>query len=251
MCHSLFVNSQQLAPCVAVFGISTEEEEVPFSSLPGGDLHSSEIQGLAELADHVHNGAGENGKCCMASAGSCYTHSTDNCKKERKRLREHNSDWSTRDSTVGGESHSLKRHYTYCFALSKNSSDVPSAQLFCMLAVKKAILMNTFDNSSLPAFEKRSVKNTDFILTQLSIDACHTTGLSFSKGYVLTSLHLLAGKRPCLRDPVWSASQCRGTHTGTAAVTGTTTSFDLPVRKAILTKISKKILRITEDKDTG
>lgn len=82
MCHSLFMNSQQLAPCVAVFGISTEEEESPFSPLPGGDLHSREIQGLAELAEHVHNTAGENGKCCMASAESCYMHSTDNCKKK-------------------------------------------------------------------------------------------------------------------------------------------------------------------------
>lgn len=82
MCHSLFMNSHQLAPCVAVFGISTEEEESPFSPFPGGDLHSREIQGLAELAEHVHNAVGENGKCCMASVGSCYKHSADNCKKK-------------------------------------------------------------------------------------------------------------------------------------------------------------------------
>lgn len=194
MCHSLFVNSHQLAPCVAVFGISTEKEESPFSSLPGDDLHSPEVQGLAELADHVHNGAGENGKCCMASVGSCYTHSTDNCKKERKKLREHKSGWSTQGSAVGTESHSLKRHYTYHFTFSKNSSDVPSAQLFCMLAMKKAILMNTFNNSSLPALEKGSVKNTDFILTQLSTNACHTTRLSFQ-----------LFKRVC---PVFSTSPC-------------------------------------------
>ena len=82
VCHSFFMNSHQLAPSVAVFGVSTEEEESPFSPLPGGDLHSREIQGLAELADHVHNTTGENGKCCMASVESCYIHSTDNCKKK-------------------------------------------------------------------------------------------------------------------------------------------------------------------------
>lgn len=95
MCHSLFMNSHQLAPCVAVFGISTEEEESPFSPLPGGDLHSREIQGLAELAEHVHNAAGENGKCCMASEESCYTHSTDNCKQKGR----------GRESTRGAEAH--------------------------------------------------------------------------------------------------------------------------------------------------
>lgn len=53
MCHSLFMNSHQLAPRVAVFGISTEEEESPFTPLSGGDLHSQETQGLAEPVEHV------------------------------------------------------------------------------------------------------------------------------------------------------------------------------------------------------
>lgn len=82
------MNSHQLAPCVAVFGISTEEEESPFSPLPGGDLHSRETQGLAEPVEHVHNAAAENGKCCVASVESCYMHRTDNCKKKKKKEEE-------------------------------------------------------------------------------------------------------------------------------------------------------------------
>lgn len=79
MCHSLFLNAHQLAPCVALSGISPEEEEEeesPSSPLPGGDLHSWERQGSAEPAEHVHKAAGEHRRCCMASAGSCYTELT-------------------------------------------------------------------------------------------------------------------------------------------------------------------------------
>lgn len=74
MCHSLFVNSHQLAPRVALLRMSPkEEEESPSSPFPGDDLHSWERQGLAESAELVHNTAGEHGKFCMALAESCHT----------------------------------------------------------------------------------------------------------------------------------------------------------------------------------
>lgn len=126
MCHSLFANSHQLAPCVAVFGISTEEEESPFSPLPGGDLHSREIQGLAELAEHVHHAAGENGKCCMALAESCYTHSTDNCKKKGR----------GRESTRRTEAQGV---VSWLVNVTLKEGGAPSARQVCMFTMRKAI----------------------------------------------------------------------------------------------------------------
>lgn len=74
ICCSLFMNLHQLAPYVALFGTSPEEEEQsPSSPLPGGDLHSWERQGLTEPAGHVVNAAGEHRQCCMASSESCDT----------------------------------------------------------------------------------------------------------------------------------------------------------------------------------
>lgn len=97
-CYNLSVNSHQLAPCVALFGISPEEEEEsPSSPLPGGDLHSWERQGLAEPAKRVHDAAGEHGKCCMASAESCYTALTTAGRKEEA--------WRAQGSAVPGEHH--------------------------------------------------------------------------------------------------------------------------------------------------
>jgi len=86
--------------------------------------------------------------------------------------------------------------------------------------MKKAILMNTFNNSKLPAFEKGSVKNTDFVLTQLSAGACYSTGLRPSKRVCpVFSTPPCWGRGHASTGAVWSVSQCRGTSIGAAAVT--------------------------------
>lgn len=143
MRHSLFMNLHQLAPCVDVFGISTGEEESPFSLFPGGDLHSQEIQGLAELSEHVCNAAGENGKCCMASVESCYVHGTDNCRKEERDQESSivaHCGWWTSPLWLKKAVHLLS-------ILSKDTSIAPAAPQFCMLTMKKAILKDTFNNT--------------------------------------------------------------------------------------------------------
>lgn len=229
MCHSLFMNSHQLAPCVAVFGISTEKEESPFSPLPGGDLHSREIQGLAALAEHVHNAAGENGKCCTASVESCYTHSTDNCKKKGR----------GQESTRGTEAYRVvSRLANITFVVKKGTAltawppqRIPQMRhllgSFACLPWKRQFwwILST------SAFEKGSVKMQ--VALRWVLEPATPQDSDFSKGCVL-SLHFCVGEEAVSHRGHLGTSRCRGTGTGTAAVAGMTYTFRFSGQKSNL-----------------